>query len=455
MRARRAEVTMEDSSIVVLPETKRAVQPSNVAPADRTDIARNDLEFAANPLSVVSENDGPEPEWTLIDQIAADRKTSSRTEIVAIDTEPSSEPTPDAAIHPRSETVSRKEHASVSLVDRPLPFPGPEDVPIGTTAPLRQSPSEDVPAARSCKPKESVLATAPAVSLDQDDGWKPFDTTRDLVGQFSASRQPAFVTRNTPFTPIGREVSPTLSAERSVGTVTLQITRQAPPKVCAHQVFHDEVSVQNNGAEVLDTVLVEQTIPPDCRLVDTNPRAFFDHEVVRWRLSGLKPGANHICRVALIARQSGAVRSPVRIRALAAASMQTHVDEPHIGFKVNVPNTPFAGKVCPITFQIDNVGRVEVDNIALHTDLPAELSYHYGRTLRYEVGTLKVGESHTAHLTAQANRSGDVAILSRLLIDGVVVQETTNTLHVRKWAILSSWSGSGLGWDQWSNGPAL
>ncbi|NOX54321.1 MAG: hypothetical protein GXP27_07735 [Planctomycetes bacterium] len=108
------------------------------------------------------------------------------------------------------------------------------------------------------------------------------------------------------------------------------------------------------------------------------------------------------------------------------ATTADRTEAPKLALQVVAPANAKVGQRYVIVFTIRNVGRVDAKKVVLHVDLPPELSYPYGRLLKYDVGELRAGQSHAARLTARVDRPGRLIIRSRLLLKGHAVQDISS-----------------------------
>ena len=117
---------------------------------------------------------------------------------------------------------------------------------------------------------------------------------------------------------------------------------------------------------------------------------------------------------------------------VATARHQTSVHAPRLRLELKSPEGTRVGELCAIEFTIENTGVVDAEHVLLHVDLPSELSYAYGRMLKYDVGTLHAGQTHSARLTARAEQSGQPVIHARVLLEKKPLDVASNTLRVHK-----------------------
>jgi len=146
---------------------------------------------------------------------------------------------------------------------------------------------------------------------------------------------------------------------------------------------------------------------------------------VRWeddRGSGTVIPARYTVSVGVETR---AKRRPVES---STASLLVPVHEPRLNCRVVVLNRRAlraTGQAVMVRLLVTNAGAVPVDDIVLHVDLSAELTYHLGRRLEHEVGRLEPGETHVVRLTPTVVRTGRATITCRLFSPDVEASAKT------------------------------
>ncbi|MCA9114079.1 MAG: DUF11 domain-containing protein, partial [Planctomycetaceae bacterium] len=187
----------------------------------------------------------------------------------------------------------------------------------------------------------------------------------------------------------------------------LEITRTTPESAGNGQPLVYSIQLENRGSDPIDDVTVQEQLPAGARLAGTTPHTAVEQDHLLWRIRQLKPGGKTSLRVELQPETTGTLSGSATVRTTAAVGSTTTVESGlQLSLEVLSPERVRVGEECPLNVIVTNSGSATAEGVAIHADLPAELGYHKGRTLIYQIGSLPAGETHTAHLTAVGSASG-------------------------------------------------
>ncbi len=229
----------------------------------------------------------------------------------------------------------------------------------------------------------------------------------------------------------------------------VSVEKRSPSEVAANLPTHYEIWVHNHGAKPVESVDVDDNVPPTHRVIAVNPPALFDRDTLRWRLRNLRPNELRKLTVELVPTETGTIETFASVKATITVSSSTNVEaqsasnlrpeaipsipstpnvhevspEPRppivrLRLDVDAPDRLRVGQPCGIVFTVTNAGNQQVEGIWLRTSLPETLTHRIGQRLEYIVGRLAAGESKEIHLAPQARTVGRLPIDTVILVDG-------------------------------------
>ncbi len=280
------------------------------------------------------------------------------------------------------------------------------------------------------QPDENPFAAGQA-SPHEDGGWQRFDSLRPArTVKNGLSRRHL----SPPDLNVASNDSQGQLSDVDTGTgpeeLNVSVTHQGPATSVIHQSFNYDIIVRNLGKKTVDRVLVEEQVSADHQLVGFSAGGTVLDGTLRWQLRRLKPGQAQTLNVQLLPTAAGPVRRVATIRPFARVVALTNIGRPQIRLEMTASKHVSIGRRCPIRFKVTNESPVTINGILLQTDLPAELTYHVGRKLEYDFGTLAAGESREAKLTARASTLGTARHAAKLLVHGSSIDEAAVRIEV-------------------------
>ena len=109
--------------------------------------------------------------------------------------------------------------------------------------------------------------------------------------------------------------------------LNLGVQKHLPPKSTVHEPLKYDIIVENRGQEMIDMVDVDEAVPPTHRLTDVSPAAYFESQLLRWRLKELRPGEQRRLEVEVVPTESGAIETITSVRPMARVSFLTQVEK--------------------------------------------------------------------------------------------------------------------------------
>lgn len=106
-----------------------------------------------------------------------------------------------------------------------------------------------------------------------------------------------------------------------------------------------------------------------------------------------------------------------RLHSSIATSAMTQVAIPRLHLEVTFPDKSTIEQPSRIHFRIVNTGDTSAKNVTVGIEIPETFTYHKGRSLEYNFGTLPPGETRLARLTPIADQTGPAEFEIELTAD--------------------------------------
>jgi uncharacterized repeat protein (TIGR01451 family) len=262
-----------------------------------------------------------------------------------------------------------------------------------------------------CATQESPPAAA--VMQEPYDSWDPIWYTYRPEGEpqgrvlattmepVEPERQPAEPRAKGPAwlaVPTGQRESSALLLEKFL-----------PQEVIAGQPFNYELRVTNLTDLSLDNVMVTDSLPPEFRVVSSEPKIQPGAAgASMWALGTLAP------REARSIKLSGSASSGVRsLTSCAAVTYNTslcttiNVVQPALEITMSAPGTMILCDPIPVRIQVANNGTGAARNVRITQALPAGMKTAEGRSAaEFTVPTLAAGQTREFTFNAKADRPG-------------------------------------------------
>jgi len=133
-------------------------------------------------------------------------------------------------------------------------------------------------------------------------------------------------------------------------------------------------------------------------------------------------------RVAQLEKPATVQLPPKQITFETSEPVETEVSVPELAIQTSFEERIVRGQRTVVEIRIENVCKVELKNLELHVDLPAAIVHRFGRSLEYDIGSLKPGETRTAKLIVLINQPGQQTLKIRGLYQGTAIQAVQSNL---------------------------
>lgn len=122
-----------------------------------------------------------------------------------------------------------------------------------------------------------------------------------------------------------------IGPEESRAELTLGLEKHLPPQSTASEPLRYEIVVENRGREKIDAVDVDESVPPTHQLTDVSPAGYFEDNLLRWRLTDLRPGEQRRLQVEVVPTKSGAIETTTSVRPSIQVASLTDVERTQSG----------------------------------------------------------------------------------------------------------------------------
>jgi uncharacterized repeat protein (TIGR01451 family) len=179
-----------------------------------------------------------------------------------------------------------------------------------------------------------------------------------------------------------------------------------PDSVALGEPLHYELIVRNTGGSPACRVQVEEPLPADAKLLQSDPITTPRAGSLTWDLGTMEAGAERRLKIDLQHSGTAGMPQPPRVAYTAAAGLRTQVVRPALVVSLSGPETAATGAPVAFQIQLSNNGTAPIQHIILRDQLPPGLSYPRGYMIEADVGDLAPGQSRTVRLDAVAAQVG-------------------------------------------------
>ncbi len=295
---------------------------------------------------------------------------------------------PARRYEPRGDTA-----AGPLPVDHELPL----EAPPREAGRYHQAPAQPAP----IEQETALPADSPAI----DESLPPAVAARE---RFPIAHQPAAQLQRAAVAGEGTGRPGSKGLEGSQ-TPSLTLQKIAPAEIQVGKQCKFQIMVRNVGQSTAKNVRVQDEIPQGTRLVSTVPNAerAADGRLV-WPLGDLEPGRDAKVELVLMPISEGEIGSVATVVFEAQASVRTKATRPELALRVTGPPKVMIGGQVRLQIELSNPGSGAATGVMLVENVPEGLQHTAGKSLEFEVGTLRAGESRRLDLVLNAERAGKV-----------------------------------------------
>ncbi len=212
--------------------------------------------------------------------------------------------------------------------------------------------------------------------------------------------------------------------------LALAIEKRLPPKAAAHQPLRYEIVIENRGREMLESVEVDEAVPPKHQLTDVSPAGYFENHLLRWRLKALEPGEKRRLSVEVVPSETGTIETTTNVRPSASVGSVTQIEkQPAVVEQIVAPSPPLrlrrlGYKIVSLdesvlfTNHVENLADAPQRNVTVVETVPAgfrvvevEDQGIYNReagTIIWQIAALPAGETAKLGVRLQAEKPGEL-----------------------------------------------
>jgi hypothetical protein len=196
------------------------------------------------------------------------------------------------------------------------------------------------------------------------------------------------------------------------------------------QINECAVVVRNTCKIAVQQVMVRCRISRGTSIVDTEPKAVSEDNVLMWELGTMLPKQEKQLQVRLTAPAKGDVSAQAWVTFTGATAMKIKVREPKLVLKAGAPEKTMVGDAATFMLSVHNPGDCIVEMVKLHADLSDGLEHARGNKLHYEVGNLAPGETRTVQVVCITKTGGEQTCVCSADADGGIKAQDKASLNV-------------------------
>ena len=270
----------------------------------------------------------------------------------------------------------------------PAPTPSPDAV-------LSELPS---PFPGEARPEASEPSQLLPLSVPEPSAIDPIDATVTVESEPAPSARTIAGTAELPGDAPSAKQRPELTIEKI-----------APSEATLSEEMIYSIHIANRGQANAAQVVVEDHIPKGCRLVGTIPQAELIGTKLLWRLGHLPSGEKKRILVKVVPIEEGEIGSIATVSFVSEVSTRTAIRQPEsadLRLSIKAPQQAAVGQGVVFSFQIENTGRKDAQDVKLQDIIPVGFEHPAGEDLTYDVGTIAAGDSFEIDLELKAVKPG-------------------------------------------------
>jgi uncharacterized repeat protein (TIGR01451 family) len=276
--------------------------------------------------------------------------------------------------------------------------------------------SEPAPAAYPDEPVAAAPAVAPAPATD-DGSSTSYLRPRDVPADWTWTGQAL---------PNG-----------NLRTGVLTLEKFAPAEVNANQSYTSTIRVRNISSTVnLAEVVVTDLLPEaGYEVLSMEPKGERDGNTLVWDLGHLNAGREKTITVTGRATGAGTLMNCATIAYTPIICVHTNVVVAGLAVRKFAPAAVNLGDEIPIRIVVTNPGTGTATRVRITDDLPKGWTVNGQKSISFDVGSLKGGESREFSAIALASTTGKFTNTAHVTGDGKLIAEASVTTSVHQPAI--------------------
>ena len=305
--------------------------------------------------------------------------------------------------------------------DLTLPPPGvtPSLPPAGSTPSLPPSgPAITLPpvtgaAQPAPSPMPPITNPTPA-GTDTTPPPNPIDAAKP-------SEPAAPIAQGKPNAPaIGDESAPGVSENNLTGRQEPAVSLEwiGPPAAKLGQGADYTIVVRNVCNIAVQQVMVRVRLQPGLQVMETEPRALAEENVLMWEMGTLLPKQERNLRLKVMSSQKGDVNAQAWVTFTGSSALRIRVREPKLLIKTVAPEKVLIGDPCTFVVNVSNPGDHPTEMVKVHCDLSEGLENVKGNKIDFELGNLAAGETRSVQIICGTKAAGEQKCESYAEADG-------------------------------------
>ncbi len=256
-------------------------------------------------------------------------------------------------------------------------------VVIEPIAPPKSSEPRKLPVQSPVKPEEPnrIKVTDPIK--------EPTEKPIELPGSESSSR------------PLNAEI---VASGKSEPSVSLEWVGPTAVKVGMPADY--SLVVRNTCGQPVQKVVVQMRAPTGVTIVNSEPKAEGNENVLLWELGTLLARQERRVAVKMMAPQRGDMACQAWVTFTGASVMKLRVREPKLLVKMQAPERIMVGDPANVVMNVSNPGDHPADHVKITAILAEGLESVRGNKLNYDLGTLSAGETRTVTIPCVTKTAG-------------------------------------------------
>ena len=220
-------------------------------------------------------------------------------------------------------------------------------------------------------------------------------------------------------------------------TGILTLEKFAPAEVNANQSYTSTIRVTNIASKMnLTQVVVTDRLPETgYEVLSMDPKGVREANTLVWHLGHLAPGQGKTISVTGRATGAGTLKNCATVAYVPIVCVETNVVVAGIALRKFAPAEVNLGDEIPIRIVVTNPGTGTATNVRITDELPEGWTVDGRKSITFDVGSLKGGESREFTAVALASTTGRVTNTAHVTGDGELIAEASVTTSVLQPAI--------------------
>ena len=203
-----------------------------------------------------------------------------------------------------------------------------------------------------------------------------------------------------------------------------------PPTAKLGQTVTIQIMVKNISATAVQGVTVRNRIPTGVTVINTQPKARNEGDVLSWEIGALEPREEKRLNLQVQPMATGDLASQASVTFTGTSTAHLVVQEPKLALKASAPDKVILNDPANLTLVVTNPGNGTAEQVKIKAVLSEGLESPRGRVVEFDVGSLRPQESRNVQLVCNTKAGGEQRFEAVATAEGNLRAEANKSLEV-------------------------